>query len=338
MNLDSKSSASFFESVAREDFEQAIRKGYWRSIMGWFNKSSNKLLPFDEIRKYLPVQGQFDVGMKQIPVEKIVGSVGRYNDFDRAFLPRQRHTRSRWISIDVANLKDVALPPIEAYKVGPVYFVKDGNHRVSVARERGQKFIDAHVIEVVTDVPIDEKTNIDQLICSKEKILCLETTHLRSIRPDANIELTLPGQYEKILEHINVHRWYMGEKQDREVPYLEAVASWYDEVYSPLAKVIKEQEILKEFPGRTVADMYLWIIEHLYYLKEEFHEEISIQDAANRFTTRFSRNPVRRLWHLFRQFGKKLSDGLEDASDLELGIMPEDMMIDTDKQDEDSSS
>jgi len=335
MNLNSKPNASLFESVAREDFEQAFRKGFWRSIISWLNKSSNQLLPFDEVRKYLTIQGQYDAGMKQIPVEKIVGSVGRYNDFDRAFLPRQRQTRSRWISIDVANLQDVILPPIDVYKVGEVYFVKDGNHRVSVAREKGQKYLDAHVIEVITDLPIDEKTDIDQLICLQEKAFCLETTLLKSVRPDADFELTLPGQYEKILEHIHVHRWYMGEKLSREIPYHEAAESWYDEVFMPMAKIIKDQEILAEFPGRTVADLYLWIIEHLYYLREEFKEEISFQDAANRFATQFSQKPVRRLWQLFRLFAKKLSEGLEDASDLELGILPEDMLIDADQRADD---
>lgn len=332
MNLDHQSSSAFFARVAREDFEQALRKGYWRSIFNWFKKSSNQLLPFDEVRKYLPVHGQYDAGMKQIPLDKIVGSVGRYNDFDRAFLPRHRHTSSRWISIDMANLQEVNLPPIEVYKLGELYFVKDGNHRVSVARERGQKYIDAHVIEVVTDLPITESTDIDKLICSKEKSICLETTHLKTIRPDANIEVTLPGQYEKILEHINVHRWYMGEKQGREIPYLEAVASWYDEVYMPLARVIREQGILKDFPGRTETDLYLWIIEHLYYLREEYQQEISLQDAAKGFAEKFSQKPARRLWQLFARFARKLSEGLEDASDLELGVLPEDMMIDSDLQ------
>ncbi len=133
----------FFEkNCPRGLLSRLFVRVFWRSVLGWFNKSSNQLLAFDEIRKYLPVHGQYDVGVRQIPIDKIVGSVGRYNDFDRAFLPRHRHIRSRWISIDLAKLRDIELPPIEVYKIGEVYFVKDGNHRVSVAREKGQKYIE----------------------------------------------------------------------------------------------------------------------------------------------------------------------------------------------------
>ncbi|MEN4010687.1 MAG: hypothetical protein AB1453_09585 [Chloroflexota bacterium] len=318
----------FFDRIAHEDFEQALRKGFWRSVLGWINKSPNQLLAFDEVRKYLPVQGQHDIGVRQIAIEKIVGSVGRYNDFDRAFLPRHRQTSGRWISIDVAKLKDIELPPIEVYKVGDVFFVKDGNHRVSVAKEKGQKFIDAYITEVVTDLPIDEHTDIDGIIRLQEKSEFFRITRLNEIRPDEEIELSLPGQYPKLLEHINVHRWYMGEKRQAEVPYGEAVAAWYDEVYLPLMKVITEQGICKEFPDRTGADLYIWIIEHLYYLREEFRQEINLEQAARSFKEGFSPNPIRRMFNLFRRLANRLAEGLEDAADLELGILPEDMMID----------
>ena len=89
-------------------------------------------------------------------MKQIVGSVGRYNDFDRVFLPRRRALRERWASIDSAHIKEINLPAIEVYKVGSVYFVLDGNHRVSVARERGQEYIDAMVIEL--EVPFEVTT------------------------------------------------------------------------------------------------------------------------------------------------------------------------------------
>src|SRR5512138_1525754 len=129
-----KKEPKFFEVAAKLDFENAIRKGYWRSVMSWFTRTDNKLLPYDEFRRSLPVYGQHDIGMRQIELDKIIGSVGRYLDFDRAFLPRRTNTRNRWESVDRAHLQDITLPPIEVYKVGTVYFVKDGNHRVSVAR------------------------------------------------------------------------------------------------------------------------------------------------------------------------------------------------------------
>ena len=135
--------------------------------------------------------------------------------------------------------------------MGDVYFVKDGNHRVSVARERGQAFIDANVIEIKVDTPIDRTTNIDEFIMLQEKAFFYKTTQLKTFFPDAEIELTLPGQYEKLLEHINVHHWYMGEHAHQEVSYQDAVTGWYNEVYIPLIKVIEAQDIMHKFPGRT---------------------------------------------------------------------------------------
>ncbi len=304
-------------------------------MFSWFNKSNNQLMPFDEIRKVLPMQSQFDAGVRQIPINKVVGSVGRYNDFDRAFLPLHTHTRSRWINVDIANRREINLPPIEVYKIGEVYFVKDGNHRVSVARERGQKYIDASVIEIVSEIVIDENTNIDEIILRQDKAYFYKTTQILEFRPDADIDLTLPGQYEKLLEHINVNRWYMGEKSGHDIPYPDAVRNWYDHVYCPLAVVIQEQDILKEFPGRTTADMYLWIIEHLYYLREEFKSEISLEDAARNFTEEFSRKPLRRMLTLFRKFARAAGEGLEDASELELGILSEEMLINSEPPEDD---
>lgn len=295
---------SLIEQIAKADFEAALRKGFWRSVLSWFSQSSNRLLPFDEVRARLPMRGQHYIGLREVPIEKIIGSVGRYQDFDRAFLPRHSRTASRWISIDAAHLQEIDLPPVELYKIGEAYFVKDGNHRVSVARERGQKFIDAYVIEIDTPVPIDEHTDIDELITLHEKGEFYAKTQLDQLRPGAKIDLTLPGQYAKLLEHIDVHRYFMGLERGQEVPYEEAVTSWYDEVYLPLARVIGEADLLKEFPGRTVGDLYLWIIEHLWYLREQYRREVTPEEAANHFREQFggakSATPLGVLRRLFQ--------------------------------------
>lgn len=277
--------------AAREDFEQAYRRGFWRAVSAWFSKRDNELLPYDEVRKHLAHHSEHYIGMHQIPVDRIVGSVSRYNDFDRAFLPRRTHTRGRWESIDRAHLTDIILPPIQVYKIGDVYFVRDGNHRVSVARERGQAFIDAEIIEIDVNVKIDKDTNIDQIIRELEQAEFFEQTHLKELRPDSNVRLSLPGVYDKMLEHINVHRYYLSINQQREVPYEEAVASWYDDVYLPMVEVIRELKMLDDFPGRTEADLYLWIIEHLWYLREESHSEVTLEEAAEHFKAEYSTSP-----------------------------------------------
>jgi hypothetical protein len=298
----------FLTERAKADFEVALRKGFWRSIWSWFTQTNNRLLPFDEIRKNLPIHGQHDIGMRQVELDKVVGSVGRYQDFDRAFLPRYPFLRSRWVSIDSAQLQDIDLPPIDVYKIGDVYFVRDGNHRVSVARQRGQAFIDANVVEIVSPIPITPDTNIDELIRQTERIEFFERTRLNELRPDVQIEFTLPGGFSKLLEHIDVHRWFMGEARQSSVPYAEAVAGWYDEVYLPMVQVIECNQILKHFPNRSEADLYIWIIEHLWYLRQEYQEDISMQEAARHYAQVYTEQPLRWLMDLTRWATHLLGD------------------------------
>lgn len=300
------------EKIAKDDFEHARMKAFWRSLASWFLQDKNNLIPFDEVRRRIPLRGQHYIGLRQIMLSRIVGSVGRYNDFDRAFLPRQSQTRGRWINIDRAHLQDIVLPPIEVYKIGELYFVKDGNHRVSVARERGQVFIDAYVIEIDISVPVDENTDIEDIILRQERAEFYERTQLGKLHPEAEVELTLPGQYEKLLEHISVHRYFVGEKRKAFVPYEEAVSSWYNEVYLPLVKTIRELGVLKEFRRRTEADLYLWIIEHLWYLRSDNQQEISYETAAVHFAEQYSPHPLRRLINAFRRLARSL--GFNDAS------------------------
>jgi hypothetical protein len=278
---------------ARSDFDHAYQKGAWKNVINWITQNRFELLPFDEVRTRLPVKGQHYTGMHEIPLDSIIGSVSRYNDFDRAFLPRQTHTRDRWENVDTAHLRDVILPPIEVYQIGDAYFVKDGNHRVSVARLKGQAYIDAYVIKLDVQVDIDSSLNLDSLILKEEQAQFLEITHLNEYRPDSIVELTIPGMYATLAEHIRVHRWFMGEKSQRQISEQEAVVDWYDAVYMPLVEIIRRQKILRDFPHRTEADLYLWIIEHRWYLQEEYHSPVSLEEATRHFMKRFNQGGLR---------------------------------------------
>jgi hypothetical protein len=305
-------SSTYTYNAAKADFETALRKGFWNSIVSWITQKDNTLMPYDEIRKSLPLSAEHYMGLRNIPVDKIVGSVGRYHDFDRAFLPLRNTTKGRWISVDRAHLENVNLPPIEVYKVGEVFFVRDGNHRVSVARERGQIYIDADVIEIDTPIPVDKDTDIDTLIRKSEQLEFYKETGLKNLRPDLEVDLSLPGGYKTLLEHIKVHRYFMGQELDRPVEWDEAVTGWVDRVYMPLVQVIRENAILKDFPRRTEADLYLWIIEHLWYLREEY-KDVSIEEAATHFAEEYSTRPLQRLIGMVRRTARFLSDaGPED--------------------------
>ena len=308
-DYDSRSRLYLFQT-ARNDFSHAYLKGFWRSLRSWMHNESNDLLPYDEVRKHMPIRGQHYLGLKQIETEKIVGSVSRYNDFDRAFLPRRTHTRSRWESIDRAYFEDVILPPIDVYKLGEVYFVKDGNHRVSVARERNQVYMDAYVVEVDAPDALDANVSIDDLLMVEEYAEFLNITHLDEYYPVHNFKFSIPGQYEKVLQHISVHQWYMGEAANHPIDYADAVKGWYKDLYRPLEKIICKYKILNNFPNRTEMDLYLWIMEHRYYLGEEKHRSISLEAAALNFAEKFSRKPFNHIRQFFRSlFTKKNKAG-----------------------------
>ncbi|MGW8368964.1 MAG: hypothetical protein ACWGPN_09825 [Gammaproteobacteria bacterium] len=164
-----------------------------------------------------------------------------------------------------------------------MYFVKDGNHRVSVAREMGLEKIEAYVTHVETPVPLHASDKPDDLIIKAEYADFLAATHLDRLRPDANLVVTVPGRYADLLEHIEVHRYYMGENRQREVSWEEAVGHWYDSVYFPVAKTIRDRGLLRGFPRRTEADLYLWITRYRSELQSELGWEISTDSTRLRW-------------------------------------------------------
>src|SRR5690349_19365704 len=121
--------------LAVQDFQSAHLRGKLQGVLARITGKSNELLSYEEIASKLKLQGRSDKGIQSIPVEAIIGSVGRYTDFTRTFLPRRAGDLSRWATVKAATVDPVGegLQPIEVYKVSEVYFVLDGNHRVSIA-------------------------------------------------------------------------------------------------------------------------------------------------------------------------------------------------------------
>jgi hypothetical protein len=177
------------------------------------------------------------------------------------------------------------------YKVGEVYFVVDGHHRVSVAREQGQEFIEAEVRECRVKVPVGPDLQPEDLEILGAKVEFLERTGLDRLRPEAKIELTVPDGYSRMLEHIAVHGYFMGLDQQRDIPEEEAVAHWYDTVYLPIVEVIRERGVLEEFPGRTEADLYLWVLDHQQFLHDHGKELSPPEEAAQEYVKRLEHAP-----------------------------------------------
>ncbi len=134
---------------AQADFSRARLKSFLRRVRSIVSGEPRTLLSYDDVRAQLHIGGPIYRGVQTVRVDAIAGSLNRYHQFDRAFLPVENELAARWESVDRAFYRDVGLPPILLYKVGDVYFVVDGHHRVSVAREQGQEFIDAEVPRVL---------------------------------------------------------------------------------------------------------------------------------------------------------------------------------------------
>jgi len=296
--------SQYLTNLAHDDFDRARRRAFLTEITSFLGRRPNTLLSFEEVQRALPIHGQFYRGMQQVPVAAIQGSVDRYHDFDRNFLPTQTHTRPRWEAIDRAALAQETLPPVQLYKVGEVYFVKDGNHRVSVARERGQETIDAEVIEHPTNVPLTSTSDARDLLWLAEYGRFLEQTRLDKLRPGSRIEFTSLGRYDVLLEHISAHRWYMGIEQHREISWEEAVCDWYDHVYSPMVQMIEETGVLKDFAGRTAADLYLWVMDHRYYLEQAAGHPVGAATAVLSYDAQYGRWSRRVLRTLQRLTGR----------------------------------
>ena len=265
------------------DFDRARRKAFVQRILGFFTRRSPDLLPFEQVREQLRLSNQHFRGLQEVPLDQIVGSVGRYQDFTRTFLPRSDELRERWAAVEDQVVTGGGLPPVELYRVGDAYFVRDGNHRVSVARAQDAPSIEAYVWEYATPVPLSPEDDLDDLLIKEEYVEFLETTRLHRLRPEQHIEFTALGRYRDLLEHITIHRYYLGRDLEREIPYAEAVTSWYDKVYQPIVQAIKESGVLAYFPGRTEADLYIWISRWQHVLSERYGRSLTAQEAVADF-------------------------------------------------------
>ncbi|MGE5641955.1 MAG: hypothetical protein ACM3Y8_02995 [Byssovorax cruenta] len=273
-----------FGEQARSDFQRARFKAFLNQVWGALSGQPSSLLSYDEIKEKLHVGGPIYRGVKTVRVDQIAGSLNRYHDFDRVFLPKSDELAQRWQSVNRAFYQEISLPPVVLYKVGEVYFVVDGHHRVSVARRQGQVFIEAEVRECATRVNITPTIRPEDLVILEGKVNFLERTSLDTLIPDANIKLTIPDGFDRMLEHIAVHHYFMGLDLKRDISEEEAIKHWYDTVYLPIVKVIRDTEILKEFPDKTEGDLYLWVLDHQHYLEQE--EGLPLQppeDAARNF-------------------------------------------------------
>jgi hypothetical protein len=294
---------------ASNNFNRARNREILSRIQHFMDPARNRLLSLNDVRDILKPRSEVYRGMRQVPMAKIVGSEGRYRDFNKYFLPRSEFLRARWESVNRAQIRDVPLPAIRLYEIGGVYFVRDGNHRVSVARYQGAEEIDAEVTSLSTEIKINPSMTTDDLsraVVEYEKRLFYDKTSFGALTGDRELNFTQPGRYDLIYNHIMVHKYYLNQAQEEELPFDKALVSWYASVYHPIIKIIEEKMLCINFPGRSPGDLYVWIVQHWDFLKKENGMHFSVTDAAKDFCVKYGNNKGRFFRFMAAVVGKLL--------------------------------
>jgi hypothetical protein len=233
------------------------------------------ILPFEEVVAALRREGERYLGIRMVAVEAIAGSVDRTGDFDRRFRPRSNRLRGRWERIDMAQRRGEAMPPVDLFKVGDLYFVRDGHHRVSVARALGHDTIEASVTEVRTRIPAEGISGPRELLYKSFERIFAQRVPLPGDLA-ARIEVRDPWSYAELAE--NVEAWglrliqHLGHFVDRS----DVAIRWFREEYEPVVRMMRDADLIGK---GTEAEAYLRVARERYRLirAHEWNEDIILR-------------------------------------------------------------
>ena len=280
----------FSKTQSEDDFNKAHTKAFINEIQHLLSPEEASLISLNDVKQMIKASAETYIGMKVIPIDKIVGSEGRYNDFDNRFFPKSSHLKNRWQHVDEAAIQDITLPPIKVYEIAGLYFVRDGNHRVSVAKARGTEFIDAEVVSLQSEIKLhkaDSLKEIQKQIINYEKRVFYSETNFGDITDYWCLDFSRAGRYDVIYNHILTHKYYMNQNRTTEVSMEEAIKSWFYNVYFPLVSIIREKFILRDFPGRTLGDLYVWTVRYWDDLKQKFGDSVPMDQAVTGFKKQY---------------------------------------------------
>ena len=262
------------------DFSRARNKALINEMQHLLNPEEAQMISFNQIKQIIKPENETYMGMQEIPISKIVGSEGRYKDFDNQFFPKNSFMKERWERVDSALINDIVLPPIRVYELAGLYFVRDGNHRVSVAKSKGVEFIDAEVVSLQTEIrlsPVHSLTGIIKQIVNYEKRNFYFETSYGDITDYWNLDLSIPGQYDIIYQHILTHKYFINMNKQEEISMEEAIISWHTTVFLPAIAIIEKYKIMKYIKNRTTGDLYIYFIDSLHQINEKFGAEIKLE-------------------------------------------------------------
>ncbi len=262
---------------AQDDFLRARRRRTLARVAAALRRDPGDMdviVPFDEVVAALGRVGERDLGVQVIPLESIVGTVNRGRDFDRAFRPTSPRVRPRWERIALARRRGEAFPPIDVYRVGDVHFVRDGHHRVSVARAQGDGAIDARVVEVLTRVGADRSLRAGDLPLKGHERLFHERVPLPP-EAHARLRLTDPGRYGLLAEGVEAWGFRLMQHEEAFLDRQEVARRWFAEEYRPVVALLREA-VLFDPRRETEADAYLRLSGERYRLMrtQEWSDEV----------------------------------------------------------------
>ncbi len=224
-----------------------------KNLLSGANKtdSSNHPNSFSSRQEKEEAYEAIERGTLMVPLEKIVGSVGRYHDFDSQFRTHTARVDERQKNIIIAMREGKKLPPISLYQIKNDYYILDGHHRFRAAKELGRSHILSRILELLPSKNTLENKLYIEKIGFRDKGGLTEC-----------IELTELGHTKHLEWQINEHREALTRERQQEVSYEQAAADWYTTIYRPLAKIIATSDLVRSFPGRSVDDLYLYISVH----------------------------------------------------------------------------
>lgn len=281
---------------AKAAFEKALRDGERYAMRREWRGLPAELLPFTPVIHTLGLFHWRDRGLQDVPLDAIVGGVDRLGDFWRNFLPRQAHLRDRWCRVYTYVLEH-GHEPVLLFKVGGIYFVSDGNHRVSVLRVLGATSVEAVVKEYPCRVNLEPDMPLARVPCKAAQAQFLEQTDLDLSRPGVSIELSDATGYRILEEHIAGHAYWLEYTSGRPVSVFRAAASWYDLVYLPTVQLIREKGLLRDFPKMSEGDLYITVTRHHRELVRALGRPIPLEQVVEHLRVTEARPRWRRLWY-----------------------------------------
>jgi hypothetical protein len=291
-------SSGFSASDAQHDFARARRARLLSDVGRRLRREPDDvglILPFEEVVEALGRTGQVDRGLQVVPLDMIVGTVDRAVDFDRGFRPTSARLRSRWERIAAAQRRGEALPPISLFQIGDLYFVRDGHHRVSVAKSLGRDDIDAYVTEVTTRLKLGADLTVGELPVKDHERLFRERVPLDAERR-ARIKLSDPWDFGVLAEAVEAWGFRLMQERGHYYERAEVARTWFDEEYVPVSELISSGDLVER--GETETDAYLRVAADRYLLlrTHEWSDEVvdELRKAEQRRSRRRHRLPPRR--------------------------------------------